>query len=208
MKKQLIITSLALLTLLGVGLGIHYLLSLHKVTFTIDKEVEEIVIYNAGDKDIKRLSSDDKVLLRAGKYYAVPAGENIVTDKIQFSVEDKDVAVDIQPPYTSEFLADILKDEAEAIRTAVVKKYPSALNEYSLVQESLYKRGEWFGGLLAPKVNNVRDKRDPYRIVLHKKDGSWNVIRRPEYILTSSRYNEVPIEVLRQINTLIQSPDA
>lgn len=206
MKKRLILSIIALLLLLFAGFGIHYLLSLRKVTFELDDQTSEITIHSSSDTIIKQLSSSGQIFLQEGEYYIIPKGTNIAQDKIKFSVADKDMAVTIRPAYTDEFLTGLVDDEMDAIKTAITKKYPSALNDYTLSQGSLYARGEWFGGLLKPKVSDIREQKDPYRIVLHKKSSSWEVVRRPEYSLGAARYQEVPIDILRKINLVVGEP--
>ena len=116
------------------------------------------------------------------------------------------MTISVNPSYTDESLSKTLEVEQGAIESAIAAKYPDVYNNYTLRQGVLYEQGQWFGGLLKPKVVDTRDQKDPYRIVLHKKDTSWEVIRRPEYILTSSRYQEVPVEVLREINAIVGEP--
>lgn len=204
MKKKYIIIASVLILLLFAGLGANYLLSLRKITFTLQNDVTGASVYDSKDKEVKRFEKEGgSALLRAGRYYAIPAGENISKDKINFTVDDKDSTITINPAYSSEYLAKLLKKEKSAIEAAITKKYTSALSDYTLERGALYNHGEWFGGLLAPKVSHTRDRRDPYRIVLHKKDDSWEVVRRPEYILTASRYQEVPVDILRKINELV-----
>jgi len=208
MKKRLIISVSIIMAAALAMTGVNYLLSLHKVTFTLNQEVTAISVYNSKEKRVGRLASSGEISLQEGEYYAVPEGERLATDKITFTIEKSDKAITVNPPYEREYLDEAVKRELPAIDAAITAKYPSLISGYTLKSGTLYGRGEWFGGLLAPKVPSPRSLKDPYRIVLHKKDGSWEVIRRPEYVLTSSRYNEVPVEILRQINTLTESLDS
>ena len=203
MKKKLIISVCAIFAALLALFSANYLLSFHKVAFDLDDSVTKITLYTADDTQISTLTSSDHTLLREGKYYVIPEGEKIATDKIPFTVEKKDITISIQPGYTKDFLSSSLKEELPAIETAIAKKYPSLSPQYTLANSTLYQKGEWFGGLLAPKVSDSRDIRDPYRIILHKKDGEWQVVRRPEYTLSASRYKEVPTTVLRAVNAIV-----
>ncbi len=98
----------------------------------------------------------------------------------------------------------LLLNEKPAISNAIATKYPSVFTEYALTHQTLYKKGEWAGGLLEPKVQDKREQKDPYRIVLRKQNDTWEVIRRPEYILTSSKYKDVPTDVLDAINLITE----
>lgn len=204
MKKKIII-SIGILILAALAIfGANYLLSFHKVLFALENDTASITIYNSDDKEVGKLSSNSDISLQAGEYYIIPGGENIATDKIAFTVNKDDTNVIINPPYTKEYLESVLKGEKLAIEAAITTKYPSLISEYTIKHGTLYERGDWFGGLLAPKVSDIRDERDAYRIVLHKKDTSWEVIRRPEYTLSSSRYKEVPITILRAVNAIVE----
>ena len=206
MKKQYLIIFVALLLLLFVGLGTNYLLSLRKVSFSIADTTDAISIYTSEDVKKGEFSESGNLLLQTGEYYIVPEGENISNDKINFTVEDRDMTINIDPSYTDTFLSEELESELGAIESAIAAKYPAIYSDYTLAQGVLYEQGQWFGGLLKPKVNDASEQKDPYRVVLQKKGTSWEIIRRPEYILTSSRYKEVPVEVLREINAIVGEP--
>lgn len=208
MKKRFLLITIVFMILLLAGFGIHYLLSLRKVSFVFEGGTEKITIYNSDKKNVKELSSNSHTFLREGSYYFVPYGANLSSDTIEFSVSNSDKTIVVHPSFTDEYLADELQKEIGAIETSISLKYPSLYNNYTLSQGALYKQGDWFGGLLKPKVSDIRDEKDPYRIILHKKDGGWQVIRRPEYILSASRYEEVPLDVLRAINSIVGAPDS
>lgn len=204
MKKKIFISIGILVTIAVVALGVSYLLSLHKVSFTLSKYVTGATIYKEDKQKVKQITSASHIMLTDGNYYVVPEGDHIATDKIDFTVDKKDKTVSIDPPYSKSYLEALLQKEQPAINEAVHTKYPSLIDGYTLTRGQLYKQGEWFGGLLEPKVSDLREQKDPYRIVLHKQNGTWEVIRRPEYILTSSRYEEVPIDILRAINLIVE----
>lgn len=203
MKKKILISLGILVIIALVVFGVSYLISLRKASFVLHDDITRATIYRKDKQKVKDISSDSSMFLRKGTYYIIPEGENFSKDPINFTVNNKDVTVEVNPSYTNEYLSELLKDEQPAIMTAITEKYPSLITGYTLNRGTLYKKGEWFGGLLQPKVTDPRDQRDPYRIVLHKNGDEWEVVRRPEYILTSSRYKEVPIDVLRAVNLIV-----
>lgn len=203
MKKALLLTASALLVITLAITGVFYLQSLRTVTFSLEN-VSSVAVFDSKDKEVASLSSDGDIRLQEGKYYVIPSGEGIDTSRVNFTVGEEDRTVSINPPLTEERLEELLEEEMPAIEAAISDKYDSLIDGYTLDNGSLYRHGEWFGGLLKPKVSDPRQRKDPYRIVLHKEDSEWKVIRRPEYVLTSSRYSEVPVEVLRQINLIAQ----
>ncbi len=207
MKKLLIISVSIVMMATAVFFGVSYLLSFRTVAFTLDDSVDSVSIYTSNDKEVGQLSSSGDISLQEGKYYVIPKGEMVAADKIAFTVEKGDTTITINPPYTKEYLNELLQDEIAAIQAAVATKYPTLISGFTLKDGTLYGRGEWYGGLLAPKVSDRRDIRSPYRVVLHKKEGSWEVVRRPEYVLSASRYQEVPISILREVNAIAQQLD-
>lgn len=207
MKKRIIISICILLVGIASVVGANYFLSFHSVSVSLGDATKSATIYTSSGKEIKQLSSSGKITLREGNYYIIPTGDHITTDKITFTVEKNDKNITINPPYSKEYLATELTKELPAIQAALTAKYPTLITNYILKSGALYERGDWFGGLLAPKVNDIRDRRSPYRVVLHKKDTSWEVVRRPEYTLSASRYKEVPTNVLRAVNAIVELPD-
>lgn len=203
MKKNLSLAVIALLIITVLGLGINYLLSLHKATFFLDDEVSAVSIYSSDDKEIKHLTGNGSVLLKNSKYYLVPEGDSVAKDKVFFTIEGENKEITVQPAYSTDYLEAKLRDEIASINNTLKETYPSFVDGYTLKRPTLYGRGEWFGGLLAPKVSDSRDQRDYYRVVMSKRNDDWQVIRRPEYILSASRYNEVPHSILSDINRLV-----
>jgi uncharacterized protein YpmB len=204
MKKKLLIGFGSIISILLIALGTSYLLSFHKVSFEFQNDVTSATIYDSDKQELRRIDPNGSMFLKKGKYYAIPQGNSLSNDSINFTVEDKDMTVMIDPAYSKEYLKDLLTKEKSAIATAISAKYPSIFSQYTLTHETLYRRGDWSGGLLEPKVSDERDERDSYRVVLYKEDKTWKVVRRPEYILTSSKYEDVPVDVLRAINSIIE----
>jgi hypothetical protein len=203
MKKRIIISIGIILAVAATVIGANYLLSFRTIGFSIEAGTS-IAVYSSEDKLIKELPTRGNLSLREGEYYLIPSGENIASDKIAFTVGDSDSSIEVTPPYNRAYLDTLLQTELPKIGSAVAAKYPTLISGYELQSGKLYERGEWYGGLLKPKVSDIRDQRDPYRIVLHKVDDRWEVVRRPEYILSSSRFDQVPIAILRDVNSLVE----
>jgi hypothetical protein len=204
MKKKLLIGFGSIIGIVLIALGTSYLLSLHKVSFVFQNSAASATIYSSDKQKLRQITPNGSLLLREGTYYAIPDGDDLSKAPINFTVKDEDVTVTIDPAYSKAYLNELLIKEKSAISAAITAKYPSIFSNYTLTRETLYERGDWAGGLLEPKVSDVRDERDPYRVVLHKEDSTWKVIRRPEYILTSSKYEDVPVDVLRAINSIVE----
>lgn len=202
MKKTILITIGVILIIALSAFGTSYLLSHHKVSFVLQNGTTSATIYQSDKKKAGQVTPNGHLLLKKGDYYAIPDGSNIATTPVNFTVMERDLTVTINPDYSEAYLNTLLVGETPAITAAITTKYPSILATYTLDQSTLYKRGDWYGGLLLPKVKDIREQEDFYRIVLHKENDKWQVIRRPEYILTASQFTSVPTDILSAINSL------
>lgn len=214
MKKTIITTSIIIVVIIAAVFGYQYISSFYKVSVALHKGVEGATLYKVNPDDghvdpdelsgteLEKISGNKTVSLQKGEYYLVASGPNLSKDPIHFSVINKPVAVEVDPDYSSEFLAQQLAVEAPAITSAMIAQYPLISSDYTVTNGTLYQKGTWYGALLTKKVSDPRDQQDYYRVVMHKENEKWKVINKPELILTTTDFKDVPIEVLRAINKL------
>lgn len=182
----------------------RYQSSLREITLKIAGEDISASIYSKGkdSKPIKSFSGNEKtVKLKSGDYYAVINGKNVEKYKQAFTVKEQGYTINIQPDFSSNFLSEILKQERPAIITAIRNAYPKLIDTYTIAEETLFKKGEWYGATISKNIN-PRDVTDTYRIVMYKESGVWKIIHYPEIILTTARFPNVPLEILTRINDL------
>lgn len=115
----------------------------------------------------------------------------------QFYVGDKKAEVEVSPAYSSEKLGEMLALEQPAIAAEISKKYPVLPQAYSIQQQKLYDRGEWFAArILSSDANS-----DSYSIVMQKDNNTWKVITDPpDIIISTSKYPVIPSYILQDIN--------
>lgn len=212
MKKIIIILIVLSIGVIAGVSGVAYVRSFHKVTFTLSSDVSQAILYrSAASKNggpgaaLQTITSSTIVSLQDGSYYLAPKGDKIASDSIPFTVKGQDTAVAVNPAYSPAYLSSLLAAELPTISAALSINLQPALAQYSLVQPRLYEKGEWFGALLTKKVSDPRDQRDYYRVVMQKQNGKWGVIHRPDLILTTSTYPNVPIDILKNVNRLAPS---
>lgn len=187
--------------------------SYHKVTFSFGEDVTGGTLYGIdgetadhtikGD-ELQKITNGSEVSLANGGYYVIPEGEKVAKDLISFTVADKDMTVNITPGYSSDYLKSAYATEQPAIQAAMDAAFPLIATAYTAKQGALYEKADWYGAILTKNVADPRDERDFYRIVMHKTENGWKVIGKPELVLTSAEFKDVPVALLRSVNKLSQ----
>lgn len=202
MKKRIILSIVIILIGIAGALVFAYFSSLHKVSLSFSEDVTGATIHKEKGEKIEQLTTASDISLQSGKYYIVPEGEKISKEKILFTVKDVNQSITINPDYSTEFLSESLKKEQSAITNEMVGSFPLIAQNYSVQNGALIHHGEWYGALLVQNVNDIRDERDFYRILLKKESGSWKVIKKPELVLTKSEFSGVPDKIIDTVNQL------
>jgi len=209
MKKFIILGIIAAILIAGGAVAYFYFSSFQKVTVVFKQPNVSGKIYKTGtdthegedDKEIQTIQNNETVNLPKGDYYVRPQGSNIKDDPVSFTLADTPVSLEIDPAFSKEYLGDQLKGEKPAIDAALVKKYPQQLALYTIGGGALLERGDWYGTTFNFK-NDTEQTHDVYRVVLHKVNGAWEVVGKPQLVLTSADFADVPVAALREINRL------
>jgi len=114
----------------------------------------------------------------------------------------------IDPAYSNDVLISKMADEKDQIEKTITSLFSS--DNYSITNEKLYHRGEWFAGALTVyQINSFGgssfgnpDNYDNYYVVFKKntRDNSWNLVGGPSLILTKPSNPSIPTYVLDDIN--------
>lgn len=198
-KALLIVTSLLVIVVIGVG-SLFYYLSFKTVTFTIVPNDIEVVVFNRDSKEVGRLTQDGSLQLQAGSYTANPVGETYSSTPIPFTVSDQDISVSIDPSYSLDRLDDILDEEEPIIVQELRDTYADVISNFTIEPGKLYEKGDWYATLLPQNPLPGGQQGDIYRVVLHKDDDQWQIVAGPAIILTSPQNPDVPDEILSDIN--------
>ena len=99
-----------------------------------------------------------------------------------------------------------LEKELPTITAVLTAAYPKSATDYTMSKPKLYEEGRWFGALLSYKGTDSMN-RDTLRVLMEKKDGEWKLrTTPPEPILTSHKYKDVPVSVLKDLNKPVSLP--
>jgi hypothetical protein len=214
MKKLVILLIAVTLVAAATIAGLMYYNSFHKVTVTLGDDVSAALIYKINPEEghnhevhgdeLQKLSASGELSLQNGSYFIIPEGEKVAKDEISFTVKDADMPVSVAPGYSRGYLDELLKTEKTAIEAAITSAYPAQMQTRTVEKGTLYKKGEWYGALLASNDPNLdlRSQTDYYRIILQKTDGAWKIINVPQLVLTTAEFKDVPQEILRDVNNM------
>lgn len=201
MKKN-IITILIIIILIIVGVVTYnYINSFHNVSFYFEQNNSKVEIYNNKYKIINSFKSNTfNLSLEKGEYYYKVIGDKYSSVTYPFKVIDKSEKINITPDYSDSYLALLLVNEKDDILNNLNNTYSKIIDNYKISNERLFKRGEWFGATIDKKTNN--NFTDTYKVIFHKVNNKWEMVRYPEIVLTKYNYPDVPIEILNSLNDL------
>lgn len=212
-RKQIILAVIALVSVIVIASVVFILSRFHKVEIVLERPgitatVSRFDVNTGVSTEVSKLDSDKTLHLTKGSYYIEPAGENINTSQINFTVDSSSKTVRVDPTLSDEYYAQILNDEKSAIHKVITSTYPDRFKkgnvfEYKFVREQIYLEGDWYGAVLGAKLSDPRDVGDNYRLVLHKTDGKWKIVAQPELVLSAIENPDIPKSILDDINKLV-----
>ena len=208
MKKKFIALSiLTLLVLAGGIVGYNYLQSTYVVTVNYehatDLKVIDISERQEGGED-KQLTtvanSGDK--LRLAKDTSV-----IITYKGTDGYADGFVApaptepvVTIAPDYSDAKNKAVAEEIRGDIQSAILAKYPTTKKYFSIGDCNLRDKATWCTVILNFTGSREDLDGDDLRILLHNTDNGWQLATKPDIILTTANYSNVPEAILSWAN--------
>lgn len=202
MKKRIVLLCIIAVIVIGGLFTVKFILSFHKVSLKLVSGVTTVQVYSSHDSLLKTVNASRDISLQNGSYYIKPSGNHIDISKINFTVNNKDTSITINPDYSTEYLASLLKTEASSIQQTLTSTYGTTLNGFYVNPGYLYQKGGWYGTTLTQKVEVSGDTGDVYRIILQKKGDAWAVITKPQLVLSSSVYRDTPVYIVNIVNNL------
>lgn len=217
-KKRIILGLGGMVLVLAAWTGISYYLSLR--TLVVDYEnMNSVLIFSSnkidntqGEKPLKKVSfSGQEIRLKKGSYILqYDAKDNYQDYFVAITLSDKRQSVSLSPDYSDQYLNELLGSELGGIKASLAEKYPKIDKLYDPQKGRLYKKGEWYGTVLTYKGDSSGSnlfKTDALRVVLKKENGKWSVKTDPPYIILNKyAYPDIPIDILRGVNSLQTSP--
>lgn len=204
-KYIILIITTALFALL-ILLGISYITARTKITVNL-QNTSEIKLYEASSggnpSDFKPTNKPNLIINKSGEYnikkgYYIYESQPISNEyeSITGSLNtNEDKNLEVQPSYSKEKLKALYNTEINSIKLALDSKYPSQMKLYKLEYGSLYEDGKWFAGYLVPN-----DGTDNLQVIIHKKNGLWEVVVTPNITISKAQYPEIPYQVIESVN--------
>lgn len=211
-RKRVVMVLVFLLVGFGVFFGVNYYLSLRVLTVEY-QHAGNVEIYKTASLDGGNDQKAYRTVDYSGQELKIPKGDYTVhydgdkgyESKFQDFKVEEDRTLSIKPSYSEEKMAEILKAELPALKSAISQKYQSGIDQYNIDGGKLYANGEWYGTTLDYKAKEdyFHQNADTLRIILRKTGGGWIVATDPPNIyLSKFAFPTIPEYILKDVNTL------
>lgn len=207
---KIIVLLIVLGTLIGGLMGTQEYLSWKNVTFTLSSGTKSVTIYYSEQNpdhvsDLDKAATVDAsstIRLKVGSYIAIPNGDSIANTPIVFEVKDART-VNIDPYYSDDYLTTTFAGEIDTINKVVDAKYPIIATKYVIETGRFSHFGDWYATTLYNSSPEPGEGVDIYGVILHKTDGEWVVVGKPEIVFTYTANPDIPRDVVDSTNRFI-----
>lgn len=208
-RRKIAAAIVCLLLVAGIIFGIIELvrhLSLRNVTFILSEETDSVVIYQNYNSDstkqteISRINGSERIKMADGNYAAIPAGINIDTSPVYFTI-DNDQVININPGFSKDYLHGKLAVDVSSLHDLLRQKYSLASSEYKINEGILLKDGSWYTTFFYAE-NYTGNTANYFRVIMNRLEDNWYITAGPSLIFTYNDYPEIPKSVLIAANTL------
>lgn len=212
--RKTLLKTLILLIVLGIlvggVIGIMEYLSWKNVTFTLSPSTKSATVYYSAkdpdhDSDLVKAGAVDTsstIRLKVGSYVVVPSGDNISDTPIAFEVKG-DSTVTVDPYYSEDYLSKAFAGEIEDIDNALHTKYPFTTTSYVVETGRFYHFGDWYATTLYKSSPEPGEGVDIYGVILHKTDGKWAVVDKPDIVFTYTANPSIPTDIVDSANQFL-----
>lgn len=205
-RRPLIIGAVIVLVVLVLGIiGVNVLRTiLSQKTVTLQATNGATVKFGyPGDSDggpeisevLAETNTTTTIKVKAGDYVAEFSGEGMQSQKKVYDITEDTTIESPKLAYSKERLATELQAQKPAIQQATAT-IPQ-LNGYRVALEGLYGQGDWYGAVMVPPNQQTQDV---LLIILHKKNGTWQLVGQPSLTFYVGDYPDVPVQLIRDIN--------
>lgn len=206
----MIATLFALIILIFIG---HNFLSMKSVEFNLSANTDSVVIYKleaegfteSNAEVVSKLESSNTLKLKPGSYFVIPSGENISNDPLEIIIEDKTTSVDIDPFFSSDYLAKEFSSEIPIINSVLSHEYFGVINSDYIPDGQFYHHGDWYSATIYPVLVSEKSTIDTYAVIMHKVNDKWTVAAPPEILFTYKDYPNIPRDIVNKTNRSINT---
>jgi hypothetical protein len=206
MKQKLIILVILAAATLGGLLWLQDYLSYRSITIVLNSPATGVVI-KAGashegetQKEIT-ITSNQTIRLKEGSYIYTPQGKDANTSVNSFTVTKNDTLT-IAPAYSLEYRKKLVPKIKPQLEDALRAQYPTAMASYQINNVTLMANADWAGVLLTSRTATDSNPGVIYRAIIKKKDSSWEVVSKPQVVLTVYNTPSVDRSLLQATNKL------
>ncbi len=181
-------------------------------TITVSyKNTSKVALYSRADIDNGQMDkkqpvkvfkeSGENVRLLKGKYVIYYEGKTGYENKYIYVDLNDSVKLSINPFYSDDKLVAILTDEQVSINEAINSNVHN-INKYQLSEGELLNNGDWYVTTMKYIGEDFRNY-DSLKIILHKNNGSWEVIKPgPQIQFGYDTHKNIPENVIDSVNSL------
>lgn len=207
MKKNIIISSIAIIVVIVAVAATTYILSFHHVTISLQSpditgNIVQVDTAGRTTRTIGAVSTTKPVSLQDGRYAVIASGNVYDASPVFFQVTGHDTSVTVNPSYSTSHLQALLQNELATVSALIQSTYGARLESYKVTTGALYQKGEWYGTTIVGNPTPDGAFGDTYHVVLHKVNNTWQIATTPEIVLTTHSYPNIPKNILTAVNNL------
>ena len=178
-----------------------------QVNVNFDRDNLSATISRRSGKSIDKVAdiNNSSILRLADGNYTIKtfSKNNIIKENTtNFTVKDKDTAVNIKTEYSQAFITSEVNKYRKNIESVLFAKYPTLKTSYIFRQETLSgKNAEWYATAYQEKAQ-AKNSGDSYIVIMKKNGNSWDIKNRPQIVNTIHNTSNIPENVLEDANKL------
>lgn len=175
--------------------------SLYKVPFDGPETNHDVHI--KPENLVREFDQDSDFHLKKGEYLlATRSNGTLMEESTTFELREEKVKKTISAKLSEVSLRKQLAQEKESIHNTIRAAFPGVINTYRIAEGKLYENGEWYGTTISlPQPLDDSGYVDIYRIILYKKNNSWEIqTHPPELIFSYKKYPNIPRNVISDVN--------
>lgn len=173
-----------------------------RVSFKFADQNGYVRLLNKDGVETARFYNDITLDLEKGSYMLVAESEDYAVENYGVNVEGT-MEVKISYVFSGKRLEELLTQElADEFDEKLSVAYPMQMRDHIVTKRRLFGEANWAGVIVESRAGREDNIQSVYRVVFRKNGAEWNMMGRPELILTMDSHPNVPLGILEQINRL------